>query len=271
MDEAVSSLRDGQYGDSSNFGARIALHRRFGTNHEPWPRWVFDRFMRGERLRVLELGCGMGILWLANADRVPAGWEFTLSDFSEGMLRGAEKRLAGVLPRAVFEVMDAQRIPRDAGTFDMVIANHMLYHVPDRKAALGEIRRVLRDDGLLYATTLRGGYMNEMKDLLRAFRSMPPATGGSGGVIAGFSLENGEAQLREFFGTVSVMVYGNDMEIDEAAPFVDYVFSCNGIDGRRILLREEEREAFTAFVDGRIRREGRIVIPSDFGLFVCGE
>ena len=42
-----------------------------------------------------------------------------------------------------FEEIDAQSIPYETKTFDAVIANHMLYHVPDRAKAIAEIKRVL--------------------------------------------------------------------------------------------------------------------------------
>ena len=41
-----------------------------------------------------------------------------------------------------FEEIDAQSIPFEDETFDAVIANHMLYHVPDRPKAIGRNKRV---------------------------------------------------------------------------------------------------------------------------------
>src|SRR5437868_570166 len=58
--------------------------------------------------------------------------QITLSDFSPGMLQEARQNLAGSPQSFSFQVIDAQSIPLDAGSCDCVIANHMLYHVPDR-------------------------------------------------------------------------------------------------------------------------------------------
>ena len=53
----------------------------------------------------------------------------------------------------VAQVADAQRLPFGDGSFDVVAAMWMLYHVPDLDAALAEARRVLRPGGLLVAVT----------------------------------------------------------------------------------------------------------------------
>ena len=62
-----------------------------------------------------------------------------------------------------FEVVDAQLIPYEKHTFNVVIANYMLYHVPDLAKALSEIRRVLQPKGRLYATTVGLNQMAELR------------------------------------------------------------------------------------------------------------
>ena len=76
-----------QYHDDSNLNARSALHERFSTNPYGWHRWVFDHLTTlPVQMCILELGCGPGYLWDANRDRIPAGWDLTLTDFSAGMV-----------------------------------------------------------------------------------------------------------------------------------------------------------------------------------------
>ena len=131
-----------QYKNGSNLDARMRLHRNFSTNEYGWHRWVFDQFSLPERCRILELGCGIGELWVENMTRIPEGWEIILTDFSAGMLKQAEERLS---PHRhfQFEVVDAQAtpLPFESGSFDAVIANHMLYHLSDRRAALSDSTR----------------------------------------------------------------------------------------------------------------------------------
>ena len=55
--------------------------------------------------------------------------------------------IGGLIRDAEFAVMDAQAIEAEDSSFDLVIANHILYHVPDRRKALSEIHRVLKIGG----------------------------------------------------------------------------------------------------------------------------
>ena len=264
----MSSLQTHQYRDSSNFSARVVLHYRFSTNKYPWPLWVFDRFRQDPGLAVMELGCGNGYLWRLNAHRIPPGWRITLTDFSSGMLDDARRLIDNSVPGIAYEVADAGSIPRDDGACDIVIANHMLYHVPDRKKALSEIRRVLKKDGVLYATTMHEGHMGELRALIGEFRSASSAVAKGNQVIRNFSIENGADQLREFFPDVRLDIYENSLVVNEAAALVDYAFSLNCIWGDRVVIKEEERDAFTAFVKEKLAG-GSLSIPADAGLFTC--
>ena len=157
-----------QYRDSSNLSARIRLHKLFSTNGYGWHRWVFDHLadLSGDA-RILELGCGRGDVWTENRDRIPPDWGITLSDLSPGMIENAkiESRMAqGAL--FDYEVIDAQSIPNPEATFDGVVANHMLYHVPDRAKGIAEIHRVLKPGGLLFAATNGRGNMGALRDML---------------------------------------------------------------------------------------------------------
>ena len=83
-----------------------------------WFRWVFDALVKlPADARLLELGCGHGLLWKENIDRIPAGWHITLSDLSPGMLDAALSTWLDVLqPDERNEALRAlgQRLGRDA-------------------------------------------------------------------------------------------------------------------------------------------------------------
>jgi ubiquinone/menaquinone biosynthesis C-methylase UbiE len=84
-----------QYRTTSNLNACIQLHQRYSQNKYGWFRWVFDQFDLLENSQILELGSGAGNPWLENLERIPAGWDITLSDFSAGMLAQAQQNLQG--------------------------------------------------------------------------------------------------------------------------------------------------------------------------------
>ncbi|MEI6580515.1 MAG: class I SAM-dependent methyltransferase, partial [Eubacteriales bacterium] len=68
-------------------------------------------------------------------------------------------------PIFTFEQIDIQDIPYENNSFDIVIANHMLYHVPNMEKALSEVFRVLKPDGCFYATTLGRNSLKELQDI----------------------------------------------------------------------------------------------------------
>ena len=140
-------LKNYQYYDSQNLNARINLHRRFSTNNQDWFRWVFDQFALPTPAQILELGCGSGLLWKMNLDRIPIGYQVFLSDFSPGMIFQARLNIGTASGAFCYSVLDAQSVPYSAVCFDLVIANHMLYHIPNRSLALNEIHRVLKPGG----------------------------------------------------------------------------------------------------------------------------
>lgn len=251
-----------QYRDASNLNARMSIHCRFSTNPCGLLRWIFDWFTLPPVCRILELGCGSGNLWVDNAGRLPDGWDICLTDASVGMLGQARKNLEQNRRPFRFGAADAQSIPFAGGTFDAVIADHMLYHVPDRRKALGEIHRVLRRGGRFYASTVGRGHMRELAELVAGF---DPAldTWGSGGLAADtFVLENGAAQISALFQDVSLHRYEDALAVTEPTPLVEYILS------GRITLDDEKRVSLAKYVEGEMKRAGGIIrITKETGIF----
>ena len=68
------------------------------------------------------------------------------------MLHNAKETLQGQTG-IEYRVIDIQDIPFADHEFDAVIANMMLYHVPDLQKGLREVKRVLKPDGTFYCAT----------------------------------------------------------------------------------------------------------------------
>lgn len=255
-----------QYANADKLSIRIQLHQRFSTNARGWMPWLFDQLLELDlpaASRILELGAGRGDLWRLNSDRIPGGWDVTLSDFSAGMLEETRQNLADTAGQFSFAAVDAQAIPYPDATFDLVIANHMLYHVPDRPRALAEIRRVLKPGGRLFASTASERNMSEVGDLLQRFDPSLPYWGGRTMEI--FSLENGEEQLRPSFAPIALRRYPDGLEITEAEPLVAYVCSM-----MTDAVPEGDRvERFRAFVQHELDQHGAIRVSKDAGVFVA--
>ncbi|MGI0014792.1 MAG: class I SAM-dependent methyltransferase [Nitrososphaera sp.] len=248
-----------QYQNASNLNVRILLHQRFSTNKYGWPRWVFDQFNLPPQCRILELGCGTGGLWLENLYRTSAGWEIVSSDFSVGMLQHAQRRLGGNR-NFRFGIIDAQSIPFESRGFDAVIANHMLYHVPDKARAVAEIRRVLRPNGRFYASTIGERHLQEIAALVGKFDAQLVSWGER--LSDSFTLENGSAQLTPWFASVTLHRYEDSLVITEATPLVDYILS------GRIKLSADRQRDFAKFVKQELQlRGGKFYITKDSGVF----
>lgn len=254
-------LPSDQYKDASNFNARVQLHERFSVNRHGWLPWVFDHICLAPDSRILELGCGPGMLWLKNLHRIPEGWDITLTDLSPGMVEEARKNLRHSQRPFRFEVADAQSIPFKDARFDAVIANHMLYHVPDRERAFSEARRVLKRGGRFYASTVGKGHMQEMNDLVKRFNPRWDPWGGR--PSGSFLLENGAGQIARWFLGVALHRYEDALAVTEAGPLVDYILS-SWIKAAAVGDRGAE---FTRFVEEELARRGSIRIAKDSGLF----
>jgi SAM-dependent methyltransferase len=163
-----------QYRDAAKLRARMGLHERFSVNRYGWHRWVFDQLDLPPHDRVLELGGGPAMLWRENGERIPAGWTVVLADLSPGMLQEARRQLRALPLRFALVNLDAQALPFAPASVDAVIANHMLYHVPDRQQVYAEIRRVLRPGGHLYAATNGRDSMRELAELVRRVPGLRP-------------------------------------------------------------------------------------------------
>ena len=253
-------LKTDQYRDSSNLEARVVIHQRFSTNPYGWFRWVFDTLLKlPEHARILELGCGNGLLWKENIDRIPVGWNITLSDLSSGMLDSAWRNLVVTGRTFQFKEIDAQSIPYEDETYDAVLANHMLYHVPNRPKAIVEIKRVLKPDGRLIATTIGKDHLKEMIDWYQRVRVSKIWESQA----TPFVLENGLEQLAPFFSKVKLSRYEDNLHVTEVEPIMAYIRS-----GIRISeLLEEELAKLKQDLEKELQEKGRIFISKDSGLF----
>jgi ubiquinone/menaquinone biosynthesis C-methylase UbiE len=212
-----------QYADASNLNARVALHRRFSTNKTDWQVWVFDQFEFPANAHILELGGGPGWLWRNNFDRIPPGWRITLTDFSAGMVDEARTSLAG--ESFAFRQCDAQDLPFKAGTYDAVIANHMLYHVPDIAQAIREIHRVLKSRGLFYTTTVGPRHLHELHALWDRFAPGAYEKNRQKFIGTAFNLETGAQTIETMFPQVERRLFEDAFVITEVEPLVAYILS----------------------------------------------
>ncbi len=258
-------LRRYQYKDPSNLNARIALHAKYARADEPWFPWLVSRVEWAPGTRVLEVGCGSGVLWVSVASLLP-GVRLTLTDLSVGMVEAAR---AAVAPLPNIEVVDAttcdaQHLPFADGVFDVVVANHMLYHVPDPARAAAEFARVLTSDGALLVATNGPHHLSEVRELSRAGLGWSSLDG----AVERFGPTNGEAVLREAFATVAWHPHPASLVCTD--PQDVYAFIVSSAAGFEISTAQ--RDELHRIIEERFAAEGgSLTVTTEAGCFVARE
>ena len=128
----------------------------------------YDRFMRKDRAAyeemyalirpvvkaktVLELATGTGLI---AKHIVNAAAHIEATDASAEMILEAKRDNQSA--KLHFSVQDMFRLPYADKSFDVVIVSNALHIIPQPEKALAEIRRVLKDDGVLIAPTFTHG------------------------------------------------------------------------------------------------------------------
>lgn len=255
-------LKNDQYKTSINLQARSNLHHRYGINPHPWQEWVYDLLDLQPDDYVLEVGCGPGGLWANNLERLPDNTMIVLSDLSIGMVYESENKLQAD-GRFLFTCFDAQEISTKPHLFDLVIANHMLYHLPNIEAALSEFKRVLRTDGRLVTATNGVDHMQEIHDYLH---KLNPGYERRNAELSRFSLETGQEVLNIYFDTVDKYIYNDHLEVTDSDALLEYVLSM--IRDRNI-IDSGILHAFEQDVQDIIDSQGYFRITKSQGLFIA--
>lgn len=249
-----------QYSDDKNLSVRIRLHAKYSTNKLGLISWLFEKYEFGEGFRILELGCGNAKQWEGNIGRLPPDSTLVLTDFSSGMVDTVRDKFSDNGHVAVQQA-DIQNIPFPAGSFDAVIANHMLYHIPDLDKVLSEVKRVLKTDGKFYAATNGNGGMRMY--LRKAFQSVNPAINAFAHDYS-FSLQNGEEILHRYFTDVRRYDYEDSLAVTETKDLIDWLKSAVTMAS----YDESDLEGLFEYFEAIRKREGSITIPKEAGLFV---
>lgn len=256
-----------QYKNANILDIRISLHQEYSTNKYGWHRWVFDQLLEIDpNSKLLEVGSGNGELWLKNIDRIPKEWDVTLSDVSIGMLNKAKECMKDQID-VQFEIFDVQSIPFLEKSFDVVMANHMLYHMSDLSAVLSELKRVLRPGGVFYATTVGINNMQKLRDLVFEFDPLIEFPFGTAAKV--FGLENGASKLQSYFENIEIRYYEDSLKITDVEPLVNYVLSFTGMGNVQEIIRGEKLEKFKKFIQSKMDQDGCINISKAVGVFVA--
>jgi SAM-dependent methyltransferase len=208
------------YANEDLFAIRVATHQRYTIPPVDFIRWVLDLIPWQGHEQVLDVGCGNGQYIEPLAGRLAGGGRYLAGDLSWGMLHDLTKNSPAVN-------LDAAALPVPERSCDVIMANHMLYHVPDIDRAVAECYRALRRGGRLLATTNSRATMAELRTLIYEGcdrLGAPQAITWHHDALR-FSLENGQALLARRFDQVERHVLHTALVFPEPAPLLAYINS----------------------------------------------
>ncbi len=244
------------------FGGNVAEnYERFFVPHigTPIMQTLIEHAAPAAGERVLDVACGTGVVTRAAAERVGDEGQVAGLDITAGMLAVA-RNTPGAQGIEWYEA-DAESMPLENATFDLVLCQMGLQFVTNKLAALREMRRVLAPGGRL-ALNVPG----PMPDL---FARMATALANHVGPEAAnfchivFSLHDPD-ELRELaasagFREIEVRQQAVTLDVPDAATFLwGYIF-CTPLaprfaesvdDGARAGLQRDVCEAWQPFADG---------------------
>ena len=251
-----------QYQNATNISSRINLHSLYSQNKQGWFPWIFEQCRISPGLRILELGCGDGTLWTDNLSLLPEDISITLSDISSGMLRDARRAIGSSDTRFAFRAFDCRKIPCKDESFDLVIANHVLFYCDDIPSVLKEVRRVLAPGGRFLCSTYGKAHMQEVSQLVQDFDERIVLSADR--LYERFGRENGQSILAPFFPKAQWLSYEDCLLVQDAEPLISYVLSCHGNQNQYLLDHFAE---FRSFV--KKKTDARFSVTKDAGVFCC--
>jgi SAM-dependent methyltransferase len=246
-----------QYASSKSLDTRINFHNMYSTNKMGFGPWLISNYEIKEGMKVLEIGCGTGDMWKGHGDLIAKCDKLVLSDYSEAMLDAARKNI-GEFSNIEYKQIDVQNIPFEDSSFDIVIANMMLYHVPDIDKAISEVRRVLKDDGVFYSATYGEHNFN---DVIAEWFGL---VGKNYDPNHLFTLQNGGDVLGKEFADIEVRRYEDSLHVTNIDDLADYLQSLKALHGIGTMEREEILNMLLPHVEG-----GAINLQKEYGTFIA--
>jgi SAM-dependent methyltransferase len=191
----IDYFKQHQYRTTEQLNSRVNLHEKYSSSNIDWFTWLHKNIDWTVASNVLEVGCGTGLFWDAVPKLIAPRLSVLLSDLSVGMVYSALTRARPSLDNVSGLVADVQCLPLKDSSADLVIANQMLYHVPDLDGGLSELGRVLKQGGTLVAATVGPHHLKELFELKKK------VFGGSSRTTHAdvFGSTNGDELLSAFF------------------------------------------------------------------------
>ena len=265
------------YSTGKHLGAKYEVMEKYGIHKETFENWVINKLGLTGKEKVLDIGAGNGRFSIPIGKMLKEKGGFLVAcDLAEGVMTSSQMETQTHMLPVLHMVADAENLPFLSNEFDMVMANHMLYHLPNLQKGLEEIRRVLKGTGTFLATT------NSVKGMPEFFRLHQKTMRELGIPFdvkendISFSLENGKQILTEYFSHVERWVYDAGFKVTQPEPVLQYYMATQLFQGpfHDQNLSKEVRDliapTFLKFTEEMIKScGGELVISKPVAAFIC--
>ena len=246
-----------QYKTSKGLDVRLSFHDMYSTNKLGYGNWLTSNYMNLQGLKVLEVGCGTGSLWIDHKKLITHCVRFVFTDLSKGMIQTAKKNI-GENSNIEYRIADIQNLDFEDGSFDVVIANSMLYHVPDLQKGLKEVRRVLKDGGIFYCSTYGE---NNFTDKLAEWFALENE---ELHFNHNFTMQNGGEILKKVFNSVEPIIYNDSLHVTNVDHLVEYLSSLSSFKNVMSIPAFKIKNILADHIV-----DGAIDLPKEYGMFKC--
>jgi ubiquinone/menaquinone biosynthesis C-methylase UbiE len=255
---SASTIAESQYQNTTkNLERRIEIYK-YSTNPQSWLSFVASHIspVLGTSPKILDVGAGTGELWKNVSFTSPA--DLTLADFSSAM---CSKLQDLEIPNAHVNVVqcDAAKIPFEDGSFDILVATHLLHHVESPPACIAEFARVLKPGASVFISAIsRDSSVNKLYALSRKIGRTQSA-----GTFSKHKTESAVEEMERYFRGVRKESYTASLEVPGLEPVLDYLGTLPGG-----VLTEEERKLATDIVGKEIAENGSFTVYNSVDLVI---
>jgi SAM-dependent methyltransferase len=264
------------YSTDESLRIRQETHELYSEPNLDFTEWALSLVSWQGDETVLDVGSGPGRYYSALHERFP-DIEYYACDLYSGMVQTHPHK-------QTLALADAQRLPYPDATFDVVMANHMLFHVPDVERALREIRRVVKPGGFVMSTTNSIHTMPEFQALMRRAITLlsPPGTANvsvPGQHTDPFTLESGTRLLGHHFFAVVRYDLPRALIFPTPEPALAYLNSTRSVreaelpqgvnwDEMMMIVREQMSRLIDHFGELTVNTLSGLLVATDRGDFI---